>query len=136
MNLGDVKTLLASTAHTTDHGSHREPSIADSLDHISPENRYQSVTLSYSAYHPRLLRNICAHSRWRTGVRAAVAKRGYCKTQYYTYTSHVMTRPVFVICEQQKRRSVCASAQSDQRLRFRCLDSIISLLSKSKISGS
>ena len=30
--------------------------------------------------------------------------------------SHAMRTPVFAICEQQKRRSACASAQSDQRL--------------------
>ena len=30
--------------------------------------------------------------------------------------SHVMRKPVYVICEQQRRRSVCTSAQSDQRL--------------------
>ena len=30
--------------------------------------------------------------------------------------SHVMRKPVFAICVQQRRRSACASAQSDQRL--------------------
>ena len=30
--------------------------------------------------------------------------------------SHVMTKPVFAVCEQQRHRSACASAQSDQRL--------------------
>ena len=29
---------------------------------------------------------------------------------------HVMRKPVYAICEQQRRRSACASAQSDQRL--------------------
>ena len=29
-----------------------------------------------------------------------------------------MRKPVYVICEQQKRRSACASVQSDQRLCF------------------
>ena len=29
---------------------------------------------------------------------------------------HVMRKPVFAICEQQRRRSACASAQSDQHL--------------------
>ena len=32
------------------------------------------------------------------------------------YMSHVMRKPVFGICEQQRCRSACASAQSDQRL--------------------
>ena len=30
--------------------------------------------------------------------------------------SHIMRKPVYSICEQQRRRSACASAQSDQRL--------------------
>ena len=32
------------------------------------------------------------------------------------YLSHVMRKTVYAICEQQRRRSACASAQSDQRL--------------------
>ena len=32
------------------------------------------------------------------------------------YMSHVMRKPVFAICEQHRRRSACASVQSDQRL--------------------
>ena len=40
----------------------------------------------------------------------------------------------YVICEQQRRRSACASAQSDQRLCIRCLDSVISLDSIAEIS--
>ena len=35
-----------------------------------------------------------------------------------------MRKPVYAICEQQRRRSVCASAQSDQRL-FSSLPSVI-----------
>ena len=38
-------------------------------------------------------------------------------------------------CEQQRRRSACASAQSDQRLFVRCLDSVMSLVSVTKISN-
>ena len=30
--------------------------------------------------------------------------------------SHVMRKAVYGVCEQQRRRSACASAQSDQRL--------------------
>ena len=49
--------------------------------------------------------------------------------------SHVMRKPVYAICEQQSRRSACASAQSDQHLCCSLLHSIIPLLSKAKISG-
>ena len=49
--------------------------------------------------------------------------------------SHVMRKPVYAVCEQQRRRSACASAQSDQRLYFRCLDSMIPLVSTSEISS-
>ena len=41
----------------------------------------------------------------------------------------------YVICEQQRRRSACAYAQADQRLCFRCLDSVMSLVSVTKISN-
>ena len=33
-----------------------------------------------------------------------------------TELSHVMRKPVYAICEQQRCRSACTSAQSDQRL--------------------
>ena len=33
-----------------------------------------------------------------------------------TYMSHVMRKPVYALCEQKRRRSACASVQSDQRL--------------------
>ena len=46
-----------------------------------------------------------------------------------------MRKPVFAICEQQKRRSVFATGQFDQPLCFRCLDSIIPLVSISEISS-
>ena len=50
---------------------------------------------------------------------------------YNHYLSHVMRKPVYAICKQQRRRSACASAQSDQRL-YCC---IISLVSISEISS-
>ena len=34
----------------------------------------------------------------------------------YLYMSRIMRKPIYAICEQQRRRSTCASAQSDQRL--------------------
>ena len=46
-----------------------------------------------------------------------------------------MRKPVHAICEEQRRRSACASAQPDQRLCFRCLDGIIPLVSISEISS-
>ena len=49
-----------------------------------------------------------------------------CQNSIY---EHVMRKPVYAICEQQRRRLAFASAQSDQRLCFRCLDSIMSLVS-------
>ena len=50
------------------------------------------------------------------------------------YVSHVIRKPMFAICEQQTCRSACAATQSYQRLFVSCLDRIISILAKSKIS--
>ena len=49
------------------------------------------------------------------------------------YTSHVMRKPVLAICKQQRCRSACASAQSDQHLCFSLLR-IIPLVAVSKSS--
>ena len=46
-----------------------------------------------------------------------------------------MRKPVYAICEQHRRRSACASGQSGQRVVIHCLDSIITLVSISKISS-
>ena len=54
---------------------------------------------------------------------------------FETKLSHVMRKPVLAICEQQSCRSAYASAQSDQHLCFRCLASIIPLVSVSEISS-
>ena len=35
---------------------------------------------------------------------------------HFSHLSHVMRKPVYAICEQQRRRSACASTQIDQRL--------------------
>ena len=48
--------------------------------------------------------------------------------------SHTMRKPVYAICEQQRRRSACASAQSDQRL-YCSLHSIIPPVSILEISS-
>ena len=53
----------------------------------------------------------------------------------YSYMRHVMRKPVYAICEQQRRRSACASAQSDQRLCCRCLDSMTPLVAMYDISS-
>ena len=44
-----------------------------------------------------------------------------------------MRKPVYAICKQQRRRSACASTQSDSAFVVHCLDSIIALVSISKI---
>ena len=45
-----------------------------------------------------------------------------------------MRKPAYAICKQQRRRSACASAQSDQPFVVRCLVSIIPLVSIPEIS--
>ena len=40
-----------------------------------------------------------------------------------------MKKPIYAICEQQRRRSACVPVQSDQCLVVRCLDSMIPLVS-------
>ena len=37
-------------------------------------------------------------------------------TLYCVNMSHIMRKPVFAVCEQQRHRSACASVQSDQGL--------------------
>ena len=37
-------------------------------------------------------------------------------TRLVSFHSPIMRKPVYAICEQQRRRSACASAQSDQHL--------------------
>ena len=51
------------------------------------------------------------------------------------YLSHVMRKPVLAICGQQRRRSACASAQSDQRLCYSLLRRIIPPVSTVKLSS-
>ena len=49
--------------------------------------------------------------------------------------SHVMRKPVYAICEQQRLRSAWASAQYDQHLCFRCIYSLISEVSTAELSS-
>ena len=58
----------------------------------------------------------------------------WCLKHFQDYTIHVMRKPVYAICEQQRCRSACASTPSYQHLCFRCLDSIIPLLAIAEIS--
>ena len=46
-----------------------------------------------------------------------------------------MRKPVYSICEQQRRRSACASTQSDSAFVVHCLDSIIPLVPISETSS-
>ena len=48
-------------------------------------------------------------------TRIGRAKKALCVCIKHE-VSHVMRIPVLAICEQQRRRSACASAQSDQHL--------------------
>ena len=48
--------------------------------------------------------------------------------------SHVIRKPVYALCEQQRRRSACADAHSDQHLCCSLPDCIIPLLSIAEIS--
>ena len=47
----------------------------------------------------------------------------FCFFFHKELMGHIMRNPVFVICEQQRRRLACASTQSDQRLCCSLLDS-------------
>ena len=50
------------------------------------------------------------------------------------YMSLVMRKPAFCICENKDADQLRGNREADQRLCFRYSDSMISLLSKSKIS--
>ena len=56
----------------------------------------------------------------RTVILLILSCRGsYFQVVYWTYSnkmSLVMRKPVFALCEQQRGRSACTSAQTDQRL--------------------
>ena len=69
------------------------------------------------------------------GLNVTLGKRINTHVFIIRHMGPVMTKPVFAICEKQRRRSACASAQSDQRLYCRCIDSIIPLVSISEISN-
>ena len=60
----------------------------------------------------------------------------YCTDHKYSYNMGLNARnPIFGgVCEQHRRRPACASAQSDQRLFIRFLESIICKLAAGEIS--
>ena len=76
------------------------------------------------------LTSTCLPINLKSGARKPVLLRFHTFGEFHL--SHVMRKPVLAICEQQRCRSACASAQSDQHLCFRYLDSIIPILDKSK----
>ena len=49
--------------------------------------------------------------------------------------SHVMKKPVYALCEQQRFRSDCALTQSGQQFFVHCFDSIIPIVAKPKVSS-
>ena len=53
----------------------------------------------------------------------------------YSYLSLVMRKPDFCICENKAADQLCGKRTTDQRLRFRYMDSAIPLLPKSEISS-
>ena len=94
---------------------------------------YCSNEIKVAEFHTRQLA-----SCWRREMKSEVLNTAYhflIKTGIVKIKlSHAMRKPVHVICEQLRRRSACATAQSDQRLWFRYLDSKIPLVSISEIS--
>ena len=46
-----------------------------------------------------------------------------------------MRKPTFCICKNKDADQLCGNREADQHLCFRCIDSTIPILSKSKISN-
>ena len=54
---------------------------------------------------------------------------------YFKYNwARLCENVCYGICEQQRRRSACTFAQSDQHLCFRCSDSVTCIFALSKVS--
>ena len=72
----------------------------------------------------------CEHVTVKTTITAICffLSEPYTVCQYAgIYMSHIMRKPVFAICKQQRHRSACASARSlISAFVIYCLDSIIS----------
>ena len=60
---------------------------------------------------------------------------GFMFTNMHLHMSLVMRKPAFCICENKDTDQIRGNREADQRLCFRCIDSTMSLLSKSEISS-
>ena len=59
---------------------------------------------------------ICASTQTDQPLCCSLPLHNYAINSNVYYLRHVMRKPVYVICEQQRHRSACASVQSDQCL--------------------
>ena len=78
----------------------------------------------------------CEKSTYRQTAKARASLSNLART-YAICTNimrHVMRKLVYALWEQQRCRSACASAQSHPAFVVQSLDSLLSLLSKSKVS--
>ena len=82
---------------------------------------------------PKNATNITQPTTWARKCTKKQWTHGKDKQQSH-WLSQVVRKPVFVMCDKQRRKSTCASVQSDQCLCLRCLDSIMHILAKSKMS--
>ena len=63
-----------------------------------------------------LISNMQLQNHENMNIRSTAYNDEYHSDRVFGQMSHVIRKPVFAICEQQRRRSACASAQSDQHL--------------------
>ena len=83
---------------------------------------------------------VCPIARLSAGNYIHLKRKGCCAGCLLVYCGHVLCFQVllllatpwenlfYAICERKRRKSGCASAQSDQRLRFRFLHSIMPII--------
>ena len=86
----------------------------------SKQNYFFRLRTTLNLYHKRRIHIAlpCAQSLTSISNKVAI-KSGHLSMESFLkqyHLSHVMRKPVIAICEQQRRRSACASAQSDQHL--------------------
>ena len=102
---------------------------------------WKNVHLKVIFFH-RFLRSLLVFDTWyfiyKQPANTCTLKLNSCI--YALHLNHIMRKPVYVICEQQRCRSGCTSPQPAHLRRLigtfvvRCLDSIIPLLAIAKIS--